>query len=43
MARILDPQALAEIIGPSFAEGAAERDAADVFVAEHYDVLRESS
>jgi alkylation response protein AidB-like acyl-CoA dehydrogenase len=34
-------KALAQIIGPRFAEGAAERDAGDVFVAEHYDVLKE--
>jgi alkylation response protein AidB-like acyl-CoA dehydrogenase len=36
-----DLQALAQLIGPRFAEGAAERDAGDVFVAEHYDVLKE--
>jgi alkylation response protein AidB-like acyl-CoA dehydrogenase len=36
----LDLQALIQIIGPRFAEGAAERDAGDVFVAEHYDVLK---
>jgi alkylation response protein AidB-like acyl-CoA dehydrogenase len=41
MARILDLQALAEVIGPRFADGATERDAEDVFVAEHYDVLKE--
>jgi alkylation response protein AidB-like acyl-CoA dehydrogenase len=41
MTRYLDLQALAQIIGPRFAEGAAERDAGDVFVAEHYDVLKE--
>jgi alkylation response protein AidB-like acyl-CoA dehydrogenase len=41
MTRHLDLQALAPIIGPRFAEGAAERDAGDVFVAEHYDVLKE--
>jgi alkylation response protein AidB-like acyl-CoA dehydrogenase len=33
-------QALVQIIGPRFAEGAAERGAADVFVAEHYEVLK---
>jgi alkylation response protein AidB-like acyl-CoA dehydrogenase len=33
-------EALIQIIGPRFAEGAAERDAADAFVAEHYDVLK---
>ena len=36
----LDLQALIQIIGPRLAEGAAERDAGDVFVAEHYDVLK---
>jgi alkylation response protein AidB-like acyl-CoA dehydrogenase len=41
MARFLDLQALVQIIGPRFAEGAAERDQGDVFVAEHYDVLKE--
>jgi alkylation response protein AidB-like acyl-CoA dehydrogenase len=30
-----------QIIGPRFAEGAAERDAGDVFVADHYDVLKQ--
>jgi alkylation response protein AidB-like acyl-CoA dehydrogenase len=29
-------------IGPEFAKGAAERDATDGFIAEHYPVLRES-
>jgi alkylation response protein AidB-like acyl-CoA dehydrogenase len=41
MARFLDLQALPQIIGPRFADGAAERDAGDVFVARHYDVLKE--
>ena len=41
MTRFLDLQALVQIIGPRFAEGAAERDQGDVFVAEHYDVLKE--
>jgi alkylation response protein AidB-like acyl-CoA dehydrogenase len=41
MTRHLDLQALVQIIGPRFAEGAAERDAGDVFVAAHYDVLKE--
>jgi alkylation response protein AidB-like acyl-CoA dehydrogenase len=41
MTRHLDLQALVQIIGPRFAEGAAERDAGDVFVAGHYDVLKE--
>jgi alkylation response protein AidB-like acyl-CoA dehydrogenase len=36
----LNLQALVQIIGPRFAEGAAEHDAGDVFVAEHYDVLK---
>jgi alkylation response protein AidB-like acyl-CoA dehydrogenase len=39
MAGYLDLRALVQIIGPRFAEGAAERDAGDVFVADHYDVL----
>ncbi|MGB6535110.1 MAG: acyl-CoA dehydrogenase family protein [Xanthobacteraceae bacterium] len=41
MTRFLDLQALVQIIGPRFAEGAAERDRDDVFVAGHYDVLKE--
>ena len=41
MTRFLDLQALVQIIGPRFAEGAAERDQSDVFVAEHYDVLKQ--
>lgn len=41
MTQFLDLQALVQIIGPRFAEGAAERDQGDVFVAEHYDVLKE--
>jgi alkylation response protein AidB-like acyl-CoA dehydrogenase len=40
MTRCLDLQALVQAIGPRFADGAAERDAGDVFVAEHYDVLK---
>jgi alkylation response protein AidB-like acyl-CoA dehydrogenase len=36
----VDLQALVQTIGPVFAEGEAERDASDVFVAEHYDVLK---
>ena len=40
MARFLDLQALVQILGPRFAEDAAERDQGDVFVAEHYDILR---
>lgn len=41
MTGFLDLQALVQIIGPRFAEGAAERDQGDVFVAEHYEVLKE--
>lgn len=41
MAQHLDLKALTQIIGPRFAHAAAERDASDVFVAEHYDVLKE--
>lgn len=40
MTRFLDLQALVQIIGPRFAEGAAERDQGDAFVAAHYDVLK---
>jgi alkylation response protein AidB-like acyl-CoA dehydrogenase len=40
MTGYLDLQALVQIIGPRFAEGAAERDAGDVFVADHYDILK---
>ena len=39
MTRDLNLQELVQVIGPRFAEGAAERDAADDFVAEHYEVL----
>lgn len=41
MTRLLDLQELVETIGPRFAEGAAERDQGDVFVSEHYDVLKQ--
>ncbi len=41
MAKCPDLDALAKIIGPRFAEGAAERDAGDIFVTEHYDVLKQ--
>src|SRR5690348_2076375 len=41
MVMTTDLETLAPSIGPRFAEGAAERDAGDVFVAEHYDVLKE--
>ncbi|MGB7098629.1 MAG: acyl-CoA dehydrogenase family protein [Xanthobacteraceae bacterium] len=40
MTQFLDLQALVQIVGPRFAEGAADRDQGDVFVAEHYDVLK---
>ena len=32
---------LVHCIGPQFAEGAAKRDERDIFVAEHYEVLKE--
>jgi alkylation response protein AidB-like acyl-CoA dehydrogenase len=41
MTRFPNLQALVQIIGPRFAEGAAERDHGDVFVADHYDTLKE--
>jgi alkylation response protein AidB-like acyl-CoA dehydrogenase len=41
MTSSLNLQALVQIIGPRFAEGVAERDAGDIFVAEHYDVLKQ--
>ena len=41
MTRDLDLQALVQTIGPRFAEGAADRDAGDVFVTGHYDVLKQ--
>ncbi|HTV37477.1 MAG TPA: acyl-CoA dehydrogenase family protein [Xanthobacteraceae bacterium] len=41
MTRFPDLQALVQIIGPRFAEGSIERDQADVFVADHYDILKE--
>lgn len=41
MTQYLDLQALAQIIGPRFAEGAGERDERDVFVAAHYDVMKQ--
>ncbi|GGG24187.1 SfnB family sulfur acquisition oxidoreductase [Caldovatus sediminis] len=41
MTSSLDLQALVDVLGPRFAEGAAERDAGDVFVAGHYDVLKQ--
>ena len=39
MTRDLNLQELVQVIGPRFAEGAAERDEADAFVAEHYEIL----
>lgn len=41
MAEFLDLQALIQIVGPRFAEGAAERDQGDAFVGENYAVLKE--
>lgn len=41
MTRSSDLQALAESLGPRFAEGAAERDQGDVFVSKHFDALKE--
>jgi alkylation response protein AidB-like acyl-CoA dehydrogenase len=41
MTQYLDLQALAQIIGPRFAEGVDERDERDVFVAAHYDVMKQ--
>ena len=41
MTQYVDLQALAQIIGPRFAEGADERDARDAFVAAHYDVMKQ--
>jgi alkylation response protein AidB-like acyl-CoA dehydrogenase len=40
MSDSLDLQALVDLIGPHFAEGATERDAGDVFVADNYEVLK---
>jgi len=40
MLKHLDLSGLADTIGPSFAEGAAERDATDAFVAGHYEELK---
>lgn len=40
MTKFLDLQALVQIIGPRFAEDAAERDANDVFAAPHYEMLK---
>ncbi len=40
MTRHAGLETLAAILGPDFAEGAAERDAGDVFVAGHYERLK---
>jgi alkylation response protein AidB-like acyl-CoA dehydrogenase len=40
MTRDLNLLELVQVIGPRFAEGAAERDEADAFVAEHYEILK---
>ena len=37
----LDLQSLVQVLGPRFAEGVAERDDTDTFVAGHYDVLKQ--
>jgi len=41
MTRHIDLKSLAREIGPGFAQGAAERDAKDSFVAAHYGALKE--
>src|SRR6185437_11826553 len=41
MTRFNDLRSLVQIIGPRFADGADERDGGDIFVGEHFDVLRE--
>src|SRR6185437_573103 len=41
MKKNIELQALSEELGPRFQAGAAERDSSDVFVAEHYDLLKE--
>lgn len=41
MTERLDLVELVKVLGPQFARSAAERDADDIFVAEHYDVLKE--
>ncbi len=40
MTQLLDLRAIVQIIGPRSAEGAAERDHDDIFVAKHYEVLK---
>lgn len=42
MPRTIDLNALLDKLGPQFAAGAAERDAEDAFVADHYRLLREA-
>src|SRR5690348_15791291 len=41
MPRHIELQTLAKTLGPRFVQGAAERDAKDAFVADHYGVLKE--
>ncbi|WP_409189462.1 acyl-CoA dehydrogenase family protein [Bradyrhizobium sp. RDM4] len=41
MTRVPHLQELVQVLGPRFAEGAAERDQGDVFVAEHYHGLKQ--
>jgi alkylation response protein AidB-like acyl-CoA dehydrogenase len=41
MSEVIDLRSLVQELGPRFAEGTAERDAATTFVADHYDALRE--
>jgi alkylation response protein AidB-like acyl-CoA dehydrogenase len=41
MSQAIDLSAIGAELGPRFAQGAAERDAADTFVADHYDALKE--
>jgi alkylation response protein AidB-like acyl-CoA dehydrogenase len=41
MSRHIELQTLPKTLGPRFAEGAAERDAKDAFVAGHYDLLKQ--
>src|SRR5579883_2246756 len=41
MTQFLDLQALAESIGPRFAEGAAACDQGDIFVSGNYDIMKE--
>jgi hypothetical protein len=43
MARCPDLNALAEVIGPRFAQVAAEHDESDAFVADNYAVLKAPS